>query len=267
MSIRKFSTGSLLQDNRTINLTIPNTRLYSTSNLWFDFDPADINIADNTSISEGTTYTARTGQSVVTGGTLTYKTANGGHLDTGAAAGYARVFAGFQGFDSINNATSLSVVCWFKSDRTSRQVLVSRFSSPREGMDELYQLNHIVDPTGDYHYNSSGVIGGASGNLDTNSWSANTWTLSVWTYSVSDGIARWYENNATAVTTVNFGTDSGNGLSVGSSKDTLIGLGTRSDVYETLKGTLGPIRIYTKALSTTEIQQEYELNKTRFGLL
>jgi hypothetical protein len=266
MSNRKFSTASLVTDNRTNNFTIPNTRLYTTSSLWFDFDPADINIANNTSISADTTYIARTGQAIVTGGTMTYKTANGGYLDLGSAAGYARIFAGYKGFDDINNATSLSIVCWFQSDRTSRQVLVSRFADPRTGMDSLYQINHIVDPTGDYHYNSSGVIGGASGNLDTNSWSANTWTLSVWTYSVSDGIARWYENNATAVTTVNFGTDSGNGLSVGSSKDTLIGLGTRSDVYETLKGALGPIRIYTKALSTAEIQQEYALNKTRFGL-
>jgi hypothetical protein len=266
MSIRKFSTASLLQADKTNDLVLPTTRPYTTSGLWFDFDPADINIANNTSISADTTYTARTGQAIVTSGTMTYKTANGGYLDLGSAAGYARIFAGYKGYDDINNATSISLVCWFQSDRSSRQVLLSRFSDARAGMDELYQFNHIVDPTGDYHYNSTGVISGASGDLNTNSWSANTWTLSVWTYSVSDGIARWYENNANAVTTVNFGTDSGNGISVGSSKDTLIGLGIRSDGIEGLKGFFGPIRIYTKALSVAEIQQEYETNRTRFGL-
>jgi hypothetical protein len=246
------------------------SKSYSTNGLLFDFDAADLSYTNGQTLSSGTSLYHRdnSGLQLITGGTVTYRTANGGHMDLGSAAGYMRALSTSSNtWQPFNTLTSMSVICWFQSDRTSRQVLVSRFNSTDTTYTtDIYQLNHIVDPSGDYHYNSGGAISGANGNLDTNSWQANTWTLSAWTYNVSDGIARWYENNGTQVTTVNFGTDSGNGLSVSGSATAPFGIGTRSDIMETLKGKIAIVRIYNTALSQSDIQNEYNLYKTRFGL-
>jgi hypothetical protein len=264
--VYRFTAGSgaVKFDNLT-----EEARPYNTSSLFFDFDAADLTYNDGAVIPTTVPITKRDDSSTMmyAGGTLTYRSANGGHLDFGSAAGYARVFnMNSTAWSVLNSATSMSVVCWFQSDRTSRQVLLSRFYNADSIYDNLVQLNHLVDPTGDYHHNSSGVISGAAGDLNTNSWSANTWTLSVWTYSVSDGIARWYENNANQVATVTYGTDGGAGLST-TSLNTPIGIGVRSDLYpEILKGKMAIARVYTKALSVLEIQQEYAAYKTRFGL-
>lgn len=265
--VYRFTSGSgtVKFDNLT-----ESSRPYTTSSLFFDFDAADLSYNDGSTLPTTIPLIKRDDSQTMMypEGTLIYRSANGGHLDFGSAAGYARVFNFSQSaWTTLNNATSMSVVCWFQSDRSSRQVLISRFYNSDTIYDNLVQLNHIVDPTGDYHHNSSGVIPGASGDLNTNSWSANTWTLSVWTYSVSDGIARWYENNANQVATVNYGTDGGNGISAGGSFNTPIGIGVRSDLYpEILKGKMAIARVYTKALSVAEIQQEYAAYKTRFGL-
>lgn len=243
---------------------------YTSSNLLFDFDAADLSYTDGQSIPSSTSLFHRDNSALnlVTSGNLVYRSANGGHIDYGAAVGSMRLLGSFSNpWTNFNNSTSVSLVCWFQSDASSRQVLISRFNDNDTNYTTgIYQYNHIVDPTGDYHHNSGGAISGASGNLNTNSWSANTWTLSVWTYSVSDGIARWYENNGNLITTVSYGTDSGNGLSVSSTATTPIGIGTRSDTFETLKGKIAIARVYNKALSQSEIQTEYNTYKTRFGL-
>ena len=244
--------------------------LYTKDELFLDFDAADLTYSDGAAISSGTTLTTRGVSEIplVTGGTLTYRTSSGGHLDFGSAAGYARFLASQKyKWTELNRARSVSLVCWFKSDQTSRQCLLSRFNANDTAYSNpVYQFNHIVDPTGDYHYNSAGVISGAAGDLNTNSWSANTWTLSVWTYDVLDGTARWYQNNGNLITSTTPGNDNTEGLSVEYQANTPIGLGTRGDVFETLRGQIAIARVYTKALSVAEIQQEYNSFKTRFGL-
>ena len=149
-----------------------------------------------------------------------------------------------------------------QGNASSRQVVVSRY-----GTGAPNQFNHIVDPSGHYHWNSGGTgVSPSSGDLTPGTWPANTWFLSVWTYSVSDGIARWYQNNGTQVATLNCGTAGGNGMRVSSGASGTIGFATRADVMETLNGRIAIARIYTKALSVGEIQQEYASFSSRFGL-
>lgn len=244
---------------------------YSRDNLFFDFDAADLSYTDGQTISNGTVLYHRDPSflNLTTTNTLLYSTEAGGSLNYGAATGYARLLGSptYQ-WAELNAAKSISLVCWFKSDQTSRQCLLSRFNTDDTVYSNpVYQFNHIVDPTGDYHWNSSGVISGAAGDLNTNSWSANTWTLSVWVYDVNSGTAKWYENNANLVSTQTPGGDNLNGLKVDSHANTPLGLGVRGDGYpEILKGKLAIARVYTKALSVNEIQSEYAAHKSRFGL-
>jgi hypothetical protein len=239
---------------------------YVTSNLWFDFDAAEYNgvLSDGGTISNGASVTNRStvsGTATATnGGTTTFRTANGGYFEYGGS-NYFRVTS-HTNSEALNRAKSISVLAWMQSNGGGRQCVISRYAT---GFD---QFNHLVDPTGDYHYNSSGAIALANGDLNTNSWSNNTWFLTAWVYNVSDGIARWYQNNGTQITTANFGTDSGNGLAKDSAftDNHTVGIGTRGDVFESLTGRIAIARIYTKALTQAEIQQEYASYASRFGL-
>ena len=243
--------------------TVITNQLYTTSSLWYDFDAADLSgtYANNAAISGTmTSRTAAAGATTTAGGTPLYSTSVGGNINTNGATGYFRITSATD-WTTLNNAPSISLVTWMQGNASSRQVVVSRY-----GTGAPNQFNHIVDPSGNYHYNSGGAIAAASGDVTPGTWPANTWFLSVWTYSVSDGIARWYQNNATPVATVNIGTDSGAGLSVSSGSTGTIGFGTRADIMETLNGRIAIARIYTKALSVGEIQQEYASFSSRFGL-
>ncbi len=249
-------SGSISRQYRMI---ISNVSYATGAGLWFDWDAADyLGTYTNGQAIPAGTITSRTAAATVTSaGTLIMGHANGGYVDTGAAVGYFRITA-HTDWATLNNATSISLVTWFQSDQTTRQALISRF-----GTGTPNQWNHMVDPTGDYHHNSTGAIAGASGDLNTNSWYPYTWTLSVWVYDVTTGYATWYQNDAQFITQVFYGTDAGAGLTVPSTTGT-VGFGTRADVTETLRGKLGIARIYTRALTRQEIRNEWSSYKWRF---
>jgi hypothetical protein len=245
--------------------TVITNQAYTTSSLWYDFDAADLSgtYANGASIS-GTmaSRTAAAGATTTAGGTPLYSTTAGGNINLNGATGYFRITSATD-WATLNNAPSISLVTWMQGNAASRQVVVSRY-----GTGAPNQFNHIVDPGGNYHWNSGGTgVSPSSGDLAASpTWPANTWFLSVWTYSVSDGIARWYQNNGTQAATVNCGTAGGNGMRVSSGATGTIGFGTRADIMETLNGRIAIARIYTKSLSVGEIQQEYASFRSRFGL-
>jgi hypothetical protein len=241
------------------------TTLYTTRGLIFDWDPGRLSIsdgatiADTTSLSAGlnTTYTPSGTTVTVAGGSFTYQTEQGGHIDSTTNAGRISV-AGTNIASALDACASITLTCWFQSNGAGRQVLISRYGT---GFPD--QFNHIVDPTGDFHSNSTGAIAGASANYDFNAWSNNTWSLCHFVYSVVDGIARWYINGS-EVGTANWGTDSGNGLTVSSSAG--FGIMSRADRLEDLIGRMGPVRIHNVPLNGTEISTEWTNERGRFGV-
>jgi len=161
----------------------------------------------------------------------------------------------------FNNPTSQSTAIWFywPSD-SSRQVLISRYS----GSTSVYQWNQIVDPGREFHYNSSGVISGASGDINVTMFNTSTWHLMHKVYNVSDGIARWYIDGS-QVATRTWGTDSGNGLSGYSNNTTAYTIGSRTDNYETFVGYVGEARHYNIALTASEISDEWSATASSYG--
>ena len=240
---------------------------YTTRGIIFDWDPGNVTgLSDggsttNANLVSGinTTNTSGTPAIAVSGGTLTYRTANGGHFDSTSNAGRI-IVSGSAIVNSLNACQSITLTCWFQSNGQSRQVLISRY-----GTGYPNQFNHIVDPTGDFHYNSSGAISGGSGDINssTDSWSNNTWHLCHWTYNVSDGNAKWYIDGVLKHT-VSLGTDGGNGLSVNDPDG--FGIMSRADDNERLIGRMGPVRIHNVALVDAECAADFNGQKGRFGL-
>ena len=242
---------------------------YTTRGLIFDWDPGNVvgfsnggGIANSSDLRTGLRH-AETELSTnafdlrVNGGSFTYRTAVGGYIDSTSTQGRISM-DGAAVESALDSAASMTITTWFQSDGSSRQVLVSRFGT---GFNN--QFNHIVDPSGDFHSNSSGVISGTSQDHDFNAWSNNTWHLCHFVYSVTDGIARWYIDGSQAGIS-NWGTDSGNGLS--GSGNSGFAIMSRADDFERLIGFMGPVRIHDVALTTTEITADWNAQKARFGV-
>lgn len=244
---------------------------YTTRGLIFDWDPGNVvgfsnggGIANGSDLRTGLRH-AQTELSTnnfdlrVNGGSFVYRTNDGGYIDSTTSQGRISM-DGAAVENALDAATSLTLTCWFQSNGASRQVLISRFGT---GFND--QFNHIVDPTGDFHYNSSGVISGTAGDINnaTNYWNNNTWHLCHWVYSVSDGIARWYIDGSATGATANFGTDGGNGLS--GSGTSGFGIMSRGDDFERLVGFMGPVRIHDVALTPTEVTADWNAQKARYG--
>jgi len=241
---------------------------YTTRGLLFDWDPKNLSFIDGQAIPNSSNLNSgiisentESGTSVVVnGGSFNYQTESGGHVDATTSQGRISV-TGTNIANALDACSSMTITCWFQSNGASRQVLVSRF-----GTGFSNQFNHIVDPTGDFHYNYSGAIAGASGDIDnaTDYWSVNTWHLSHCVYNVSDGVVRWYINGS-QVATNTIGTDSGNGLTI-SSGGAGFGIMSRADRLEDLVGRMGPVRIHNVALTASECSSDWSAERARFGL-
>ena len=239
---------------------------HTTRGIIFDWDPGDVTgLSDggsstNADLVSGINQdnTAGTNTAIaISGGTLTYRTAAGGHFDSNSNDGRI-IVSGTSVVSALDACASITITCWFQSDGAGRQVLISRY-----GTGYPNQFNHIVDPSGDFHYNSTGAISGASGDLNVNAWSDDTWHLCHWTYDVSDGIAHWFIDGS-EVTTVNFGTDSGNGLTVSDTDG--FAIMSRADDSERLQGRMGPVRIHNVALTAAECANDFTVERDRFGV-
>jgi hypothetical protein len=235
---------------------------YTTEGLIFDWDPAALDlsngatIANSTSLNAGLTANTVSGTDIfVNNGTPNYHTGQGGHIDTTSNTCRISV-TGTNIANALNASSSMTITCWFQGNGASRQVLISRYGS---GFPD--QFNHIVDPTGDFHSNSTGAIAGTSLDYNFNAWNNNTWHLCHFVYSVSDGIARWYVDGV-QVGTSTWGTDSGNGLTISSSAG--FGIMSRADDFERLVGRMGPVRIHNIALTPTQINNDWTAQRSRF---
>ena len=253
---------------------------YSLTNLTFNLRAQDQSFSDG-SVGDGTSVTLHS--TTASGFTAEVEYGNSMHFKTGNSSPWnaapgdkAFEFNGGSGSIEINpnnsttantywnNPTSQSTAIWFYwTNDSGRQVLISRYGTISG--ENLAQWNQIVDPGREFHYNSSGVISSASGDLNSTYFNLNTWTLMHKVYNVSDGTFRWYIDGSQVVSTTP-GTDSGNGLSGYSNSTFPYSVGVRTDNYETFNnGYIAEARHYSRALTATEITAEWNATKGDFG--
>ena len=243
---------------------------YATTGLLFDLDFGRCAFNDNQNVGDGTDLNTALSHSTLTdafsesdstttpisvnGGSFDYKTANGGHIDTYSNNCRISIGAGSGTSisDKLNAADALCVEGWYMYNGSGRDVLVSRFGSGYSN-----QFNHICDPGGQFHYNSSGAgLGG--GNVDWDAFGDNVWFHSVWQHGSNSH--RWWVN----------GVEVGTVTAAGSTDNVSINCGfalvSRGDDMERLEGKIAIVRIYNRLLTNTEIADHYNAEKARFGL-
>ena len=252
-----------------------NNTVEDEGGLIFDFDPGRMSgYSDNEELANGFNFVNEGAVSVtnvsqqstatsctINGGSCNFKTANGGHLDTNS--NQCRITVGNDGSPTamggdggLLDSKSLTICGWFQYNGSGRDVLISRY-----GTGYPNQFNHIVDPGGQFHFNSNGVSLG-SGDRDWDAFGDNVWFHSVWLYNVEDGYMRWYVNGS-QVGTNDSGTNSGNGAETTS--DTGYAIASRADRFEDLEGKIGYVKLWNKALTAAEVDADYESDKSRYG--
>ena len=243
---------------------------YATTGLLFDLDFGRCAFNNNQNVGDGTDLNTALLHSTlsdafsesdstttpisVNGGSFDYKTADGGHIDTYSNSCRISIGAGSGTSisDKLNAASELCIEGWYMYNGSGRDVLVSRY-----GTGFSNQFNHIVDPGGQFHYNSSGAgLGG--GNVDWDAFGDNVWFHSVWQHGSNSH--RWWVNNVEVGTVTASGSTDNVSLSCG------FALASRGDDMERLEGKIAIVRIYNRLLTNTEISTHYNAEKARFGL-
>ena len=239
---------------------------YTTRGLIFAWDAGNITgysdgatVPDGANLAQGldTTYTTGVSTITVNGGSFNYRTAAGGHFDSNSQSGRISI-TGSTIASQLDASSSMTLTCWVQDNNSGRHLLMSRYGT---GFPD--QFNHVVDPNGNFHYNSAGANLG-NGNRTPGAWSANTWFLCHWTYSPTDGVMRWYVNG-TQIDTNTVGTNSGNGLQV-SGGGAGFSLMSRADRLEDLIGRMAMARVHNVQLTAGEISAEWQAERTRFGV-
>ncbi len=196
----------------------------------------------------GTTWSDISGQT--NNGTLT----NGPTFSTDG--GGTIVFDGTNDYASINHnsilnfTTGLSIASWYKTT-----VGVDSYITTKTN-DSFYLC---VGPTGTTANKMSFFLNGTSGGWLQSSANANSgnWTYVVATWS--GGTSSIYLNGVLD----NSGTRSGT-LQTGTAA---LYLGYRSDgAGSYLNGSLGNFQLYNRALAAAEVLQNYNIQRTRFGV-
>jgi hypothetical protein len=177
----------------------------------------------------------------------TYDNANGGSI----------VFDGVNDYVSVNNNASLNIAnnitveCWFNptSYRTNTYSVnfFQKYSSTSTANFNFYFGGTYVPTQLRVLANRGGVWGTVS--PDSGTIPLSQWTHVVWTYANG---GRLYIN----------GVSKGNPVGSGD-------LALNSDVVligNELAGNISQAKIYNRALSSTEVLQNYNATKTRFGL-
>jgi len=238
---------------------------YTTEGLIFDWDPGRITgISDNTQMTSndlssgldsGRQFSLADTTVAVNNGTLLYRTGNGGHIQSTSTLNGRISVSGLLNGHQLDVCRSMTLTCWFQSDGSSRQVVISRY-----GTGFSNQFNHIVDPNGSFHSNCAGTgIGDNGANYGSNFWSNNTWHLSHWVYNVNDGTAKHYIDGSLVVNTQR----NTSGMQVTGASG--FGIMSRADDYERLIGRIGPVRIHGVALSQSQITADWNGQRARFG--
>ncbi len=233
----------IVTDGLVLCLDAGNPKSYPGSGtVWTDL----IRTGINGTLTNGPTFNSNNGGSVVFDGTNDYSVSGG---LTGSFA-------------------SFTVIAWFYP------TLLKNYANV---VDCNYAYNATTGNIGPrLEFDAGGVLGWAYSNITNNNDSyyghivltsgllANTWHCAAITYNGSNSIT-YYNGNATAVSRIVVGSPTGfigtmNNLNIGRGFSNIVS----SERY--FAGRISSVQIYNRALSASEILQNYNATKGRFKL-
>jgi hypothetical protein len=245
------STLKLINSNNAGRFSIRVNSTVVTDGLMFNLDAGNSNSYNGS----GTTWYDISGNSrnATLQNTPTYSTNNGGYFSfDDTTYEHATI-------PNIGNLSTFTVEAWC---RVSKSLTGKVTSVVCNQFDLSTKLNYSIGtnraPTS---YNMSfGYFNGSWRNVNGFAASLNTWYHLVGTY---DGTTLKFYNNNVLDTQLSYtGTPSSGGeVRIARRWDS-----SATDAINYFAGDVAQVRIYSKALNTTEIAQNYNLYKGRYGL-
>ena len=181
-------------------------------------------------------------------GGVTYSTSNRGSL---SFDGTNDVVNGDTTLIDRSNGQEITVSCWIRPSRTSGQYSV--FCTNRSNNTSLYNwifYQHITDGAIAFH--------GIAQNKSTYIPTINVW-INVTNTVTASGVSTLYVNGIS--TYVVNGFTYGNSTSIGR-----LGIGADPGGQEPFQGNIAQVSIYDRALTSAEIQQNFNAQRGRFGI-
>jgi hypothetical protein len=219
-----------------------------TDGLVFNIDPANRACYPKT----GTTATDTVTNNVGTlNGTTFISTTGSGIFDFDGADDYIQTT--FNPYTSIGDNTSWTVSSWvYVSNVTTQQRILGVYDTTRASRFWIGIVNGGIL----FGYGNKGAYP-----ISGTSVSANSWQNIIVTYSTTTGIISAYANGSINGT-YDYAGNSGNGTIANAN----ITIGDSIGDSNLLNGNIGPIQIYNRALSASEVLFNYNGLKSRFGL-
>ena len=175
--------------DRSFSIITSHNYGYPTNNLSFNLRARDHSFTNGQSVNDGTSLTLLHAVLGITaeveyGNNLYFYSANSGHgssipsykyFNYNGASGSIEINGTQAAMNTcFNGASSQSTAMWFHwGNDSGEQVLMSRYGTISS--ETVQQWNQIVDPGREFHYNSSGVISGASGDINTTFFNNGTY--------------------------------------------------------------------------------------------
>jgi len=218
-------------------------------NLILHLDVSNSNSFDSNTLGEWNDLTTNNNDMSILGGAVTYSSDDGGSL----------VFDGSDYFSltTFDNFSSdpLTISMWIKTSLTSRAILMSLSRTPANYADEfIFAMRNSKLYFWDYHSGSSfGFLNEySSSTVNSDTWKFVTFTKSGTSgkYYINDSL----NNSITASMNITYGTD-----------NLIIGKNWR-DNNRGYVGNIGAVYVYSSALTSSQIEDNYNSTKSRYGL-
>jgi hypothetical protein len=265
---RETSTGTILVTGSFDEVTIsPGPASVVTSGLQVQLRPSSYS-------GSGTTWTDTQGNANATMiGSPTYNGTTGFTFDGASQWGTLPSVFGTTDFD---NSGSYTIEVWFRGAAEGQTMAASIVFGKHTSGTNIYPYEMSFSPSGQTISNTAGVVTPFQGN--TNGMASpvfsNVWyqSICVWNYTDSniggndaDKNTAWL-NGVKQPTQGNLTTFSSPSNNFQTSIARRLGLGPTGQTPGWFKGQVAIVRIYNRALTSTEIQQNFNADKGIFGL-
>jgi hypothetical protein len=259
MSTVQGGQGNIVTDGLVLNLDAANPRSYAppfNGTTWQNIAPVSSSVTG--SLTNGPTFNSSNGGSIVFDGVDDY-------IDNiGTVNDYNFIFS----------TGTFSVSFWVKkaANNTRYGIAGNTFTNTEKGYTIL--LEYGISGFGNNCLRFSVPGNAANTRLIAGSTADNTITSTDWTHCMftcqnPSKIGQWYINGVSSTTTTRVGTGNANQGTYysGPAARTLnVGRVNWTSTLIPFNGNIAQFSIYNRALSATEVLQNYNATKTRFGL-
>ena len=204
----------------------------------------------------------------------TFSSTNGGSIVFDGVDDYIDNIGGTSAFDFIGSTGVFSIGFWFKMNATNTRTLFIGNTLTNTEKGWLIGVEYGAAGYGNncIRFQATGNATNTrliAGSTNDNTIDATTWTHCLFTSSSGNYVGQWYINGVASTTSTRVGAGNANQGSYygGPAARTLnVGRCNYSSTIIPLAGNVASVFIYNRTLSSTEVLQNFNAQKSRYGL-